>query len=92
MIHLTDYFGKTITVRIGNFTRETIYNVIGFDNNNDVILVTVKQTNTTQLPNNDWFGGKVIIEEKTTGFVNPFTVDKLWFDMELTGRKIQIIN
>ncbi len=66
------YFGKQIRVTFEKFTGETIYNVIGFDKDNDIILETVIGT---------------ITKSK-----KPFTVDKLWFDTELTGRKIEIIN
>lgn len=65
------YFGKQIKVTFEKFTGETIYNVIGFDKNNDIILETVK--------------GALIKQRK------PFSVDKLWFNREETGRIIEIM-
>ena len=84
------YFGKQITVKIKGFTEKSIYNVLGYDNNKDIVLETVIRLNEKELPVNGWFNGDIIKTQITTGFSNPFTVDKLWFNEELTGRKIEL--
>lgn len=79
MKNISDYFGKTIKVHFGLKESFSIINVIGFDASNDVILETLEQHYPNQKP-------------KKYGFYNPYTVDKLWFKEELTGRKITILN
>jgi hypothetical protein len=77
MSDITKYFGKQIKASYVKYTGHSIINVIGFDKDNDVIMETVLQVVPRELP------------KKPT--VNPFTVDKLWFNQELTGRKIEIL-
>ncbi len=77
----SNYFGKNISVSIDYNIKESDYIttepnfycsvtnkyfVVGFDENNDVLLI----------------GNR---------FKTPFSVDKLWFDEKLTGRKIKIV-
>lgn len=75
---VTKYFGKQIKVSYLKYSGHSIINVIGFDKYNDVIMETVMEVVPREVP-------------KTKGFVNSFTVDKLWFNQELTGRVIEII-
>jgi hypothetical protein len=78
MANIAECISKKIKVTYNLYKGTSIINVIGFNSDNDVIMETIEQHELYQNP-------------KLTGFVNPFTVDKLWFDEELTGRKIEIL-
>ncbi len=77
MKSIEKYFGETIKVYFDSKQNYSLIKVIGFDPSNDVILETLEQHRENQKP-------------KLNGFVNPFTVDKVWFNTELTGRKITL--
>jgi hypothetical protein len=78
-MNVESYFGKKVEVTFKKFNDKSIILVVGFDNNNDVICETLEQHRKNSKP-------------KLTGFNNPFTVDKLWFNQVLTGRIVKIIN
>jgi hypothetical protein len=77
MLDITQYFGKQIKASYVKYTGHSIINVIGFDKDNDILMETVLQVAPRELPKK--------------GVENPFTVDKLWFNQELTGRIIEIL-
>ena len=85
-LKIDELIGKVIRVTLKGFAGYSFYHVIGFDNDDDVILRTISRTKLTKLPKNEGFFKEVI----TTDFA-PFTVDKLWFDEKKTNRNIEII-